>query len=204
MNKFSNRSRGRPEGSIFNSYYTMAWGRWATPFPGLLHFTLDTYFIMLSVKQGGIKFHFLSLWYDSTWDWTLVSQAIGEHSTTRPIAWLVQSHVESYQRLKKWYLIPPCLILSIIRLGSRVKWNNPGNGVAPSPTPRCSSYWKGSLRSSTLLISNYMVLSNNYYLIVICLPLYDYMITVNNDNFKWLFLIQNLHTVIYWLVGYFA
>ena len=35
---------------------------------------------MLSVKQGGIKNHFLSLWYDSTWDWTKVSQAIGEHS----------------------------------------------------------------------------------------------------------------------------
>ena len=39
-----------------------------TPFPGLLHFTLDPYFIMLSVKQGGIKYYFLSLWYDSTWD----------------------------------------------------------------------------------------------------------------------------------------
>ena len=28
----------------------------ATPFPGLLHFTLDPYFIMLSVKQGSIKY----------------------------------------------------------------------------------------------------------------------------------------------------
>ena len=28
----------------------------------------------------------------------------------------------------------------------RVKWNNPGNGVTPFPTPWCSSYWKGSLR----------------------------------------------------------
>ena len=28
---------------------------------------------------------------------------------------------------------------------SRVKWSNPGKGVAPFPTPRCSSYWKGSL-----------------------------------------------------------
>ena len=35
---------------------------------------------MLSVKQGGIKYHFLSLWYDSTWDWTRVSWSIGEHS----------------------------------------------------------------------------------------------------------------------------
>ena len=35
---------------------------------------------MLSVKQGGVKYHFLSLWYDSTWDWTQVSQAIGKYS----------------------------------------------------------------------------------------------------------------------------
>ena len=40
----------------------------------------------------------------------------------------------------------PCLTLSIKRYGSRVKWSNPGKGVAPSPTPRCSSYRKGSLR----------------------------------------------------------
>ena len=42
----------------------------------------------------------------------------------------VQSQVKSYQSLKKWYLMPPCLTLSIIRWGSRVKWSNPGNGVA--------------------------------------------------------------------------
>ena len=36
---------------------------------------------MPSVKQGRNKYHFLSLLYDSTWDWTQVSQTIGEHST---------------------------------------------------------------------------------------------------------------------------
>ena len=36
---------------------------------------------MLSVKQGGIKYHFLSLSYDSTRDWTPVSQTIGEQVT---------------------------------------------------------------------------------------------------------------------------
>ena len=46
-------------------------------FPVLLHFTLDTYLVMLDAKQGSIEYHFLSLWYDSTWDWTPVSQAIG-------------------------------------------------------------------------------------------------------------------------------
>ena len=40
----------------------------------------------MSGKQGGIKFHFLSLWYDSTWDWTSVFRAVGEHSTTKPMA----------------------------------------------------------------------------------------------------------------------
>ena len=58
----------------------------------------------------------------------------------------VQSQVESYQRLKKWYLIPPCLTLSNVQYVSRVKWSNPGKGVALSSTLRCSSYRKGSLR----------------------------------------------------------
>ena len=49
------------------------------------------------------------------------------------------------KRLYKWYLIPPCLTLSNIKYLLRVKWDNPGNWVAPSSTPRCSSYWKGSL-----------------------------------------------------------
>ena len=59
-------------------------------------------------------------------------------------AW-VQSQVASYQRLLKWYLIPPCLTLSNIKYVSRVKWSNPGKGVVLFPTPRCYSYWKGSL-----------------------------------------------------------
>ena len=60
----------------------------------------------------------------------------------------VQSHVESYQRLKKWYLMLPCLTLSIIRDVSRVKWNNPGNGVAPfvvgafgSPSTKVANFY---------------------------------------------------------------
>ena len=39
-----------------------------------------------NAEQGGIKYHvfflfFFSLWYDLTWDWTLVFWAIGKHST---------------------------------------------------------------------------------------------------------------------------
>ena len=39
--------------------------------------------ILLSVKQGGIKYYFKSFWYDATWDWTQVSWTIGEHSTRK-------------------------------------------------------------------------------------------------------------------------
>ena len=48
-------------------------------------FTLDPYLKMLSVQQGGIKYRFLSLSYDTTRDWIPVSRAIGEHSI-RPMA----------------------------------------------------------------------------------------------------------------------
>ena len=53
----------------------------ATSFTGLLHFTLDPFLIILSVKKRLIKYHFWSLWYDSTWDWTPVSRILGEHFT---------------------------------------------------------------------------------------------------------------------------
>ena len=33
-------------------------GEGATPFPGWLHFALNTHLILLSVKQGDIKDHF--------------------------------------------------------------------------------------------------------------------------------------------------
>ena len=53
----------------------------------------------------------------------------------------VQLQVKLYQRLKNWYLMPPCLTLSIIRYASRIKWNNPvvlaiekGTFVWPSTT----------------------------------------------------------------------
>ena len=45
----------------------------------------------------------------------------------------------------KMVLDTSLLNTSNIRYVSRVKWSNPGKGVAPSPTPQCSSNWKGSL-----------------------------------------------------------
>ena len=39
------------------------------------------YLIMLSVKEGDIKYYFLSQWYATIWDWNPVSRAINEEST---------------------------------------------------------------------------------------------------------------------------
>ena len=80
----------------------------------------------------------------------------------------VQCQVELYQRLKKYYLMPPCLTLSIIRYRSRVKWSNPGKGVAPFLTPWCSSYRKGSLQvtlnySSQLYLPNACNFQTNFF-----------------------------------------
>ena len=73
-------------------------------------------------------------------------------------AW-VQSQVESYQRLKKWYLMPPCLTLSIIRYGSRVKWSNPRKGVGKGATPSLHlgvvAIEKGALGSPSTMVANF-------------------------------------------------
>ena len=64
----SNTYSSRPELRVTQRLpfqYLLHWGvgEGATPFPGLLHFTLDPYLIMLSAKQGGIKYH----WVFMTW-----------------------------------------------------------------------------------------------------------------------------------------
>ena len=61
--KVSNRSRGWPEGS-FSIVTTPRCRGGRYSFPWIVHFTLDPSHIMLRVKQGSIKYHFLSLWYD--------------------------------------------------------------------------------------------------------------------------------------------
>ena len=70
--KVGYHSRWWPEGSLFNTVVSER----------ALLYSLDCSTLPLYsylIIQGGIKYHFLSLWYDSTWDWALVSWAIGEH-----------------------------------------------------------------------------------------------------------------------------
>ena len=62
----------------FSIATTSRWREGATPFPGLLHFTLVTYLIMLSKEVSSTIFKVFGM---TLWDWTQVSQTIGEHST---------------------------------------------------------------------------------------------------------------------------
>ena len=74
----------------------------------------------------------------------------------------VQSQVKSYQRLNKWYLIPPCLTLSIIRYESRVKWSNPRKGVAPSPKHLgVVAIEKGAFGSPSRTVANFTYFTAN-------------------------------------------
>ena len=56
-------------------------GNGGTHLPGLLHFTLDRHLLMQSFKQGGIKNHFWVFGMTRPGNKTLVSPAIGKHTT---------------------------------------------------------------------------------------------------------------------------
>ena len=59
--------KGDPKGSFTIATILRYRGK-CYSFLWIAQLTLDPYHIMLSVKQGGSKYCFLSLWYDSTWD----------------------------------------------------------------------------------------------------------------------------------------
>ena len=85
-------------------------------FPWIPPLTLDPNLIMLSVKQGGIKYHFLSLWYDSTRDWTLVYQntliimPIGQCLIYLYIFTYLgrNTHWDAKSNLRGWHYIKSC------------------------------------------------------------------------------------------------
>ena len=49
------------------------------------------------LSGGGVKYHFLSLWYDSTWDWTPVSCAISEHLISVSLCYQVEIKLAGFR-----------------------------------------------------------------------------------------------------------
>ena len=73
-----------PEGSLFNSYYTEVLGRVLLlslncSTLNLIHTYIHTYLILWVLSKEVSSTIFLSLWYDSSWEWTLVAWVIGKH-----------------------------------------------------------------------------------------------------------------------------
>ena len=103
--------------------------------------------------------------------------------------------------LKKWYLMPPCLTLSIIGYGSRIKWSNSGKGVPGVVASEKGAFGSPStrLRSPTynlhFVISAFMLaLSSCLHLtaaegVEFCpLPVYDGREKLHNSLFIVLFI----------------
>ena len=103
------------------------------------------------------------------------------------------------QKAQKWYLMLSYLTLSIIRYGSRVKWSNPGNRVAPPYTPvqqlpKRESSGHPRLRSPPLLftfrvlyiINNlyFSVKYKNIYLFIIFIQFFCNIQSKNRKNWK--------------------
>ena len=68
-------------------------------------------------------------------------------------------------KTQKWYLMPPCLILIIIRYGSRVKWSNTGTGVVSSPKllSKKEAFGSPSTKIANFLLT-YMIFLYKYWL----------------------------------------
>ena len=85
----------------------------------------------------------------------------------------IQSQVESYQRLKIWYLM---LNTQHYKVRIKVNWSNSGNGLVPSPRPQCSAIEKGAFWSPSTKVTNF-----NFYLYIFIyayIYLYTYIFRV--------------------------
>ena len=58
-------------------------------------------------------------------------------------------------KTQNWYLMPPCLTLSILRYGSRVKWSNLEKGVAPPQHLVVVAIENGAFRSLSTTVANF-------------------------------------------------
>ena len=120
-------------------------------FPGLLHFTLDAYLIMLSVKQGSIKYHFWSLWYDS-----IEPRSPGPLANTLLAHWLSGRMFangpgdrgsifgRAIPKTQKVVLDTSLFNTQHYKVGIKSKVERSKERSTPSPIPRSSSYWKGN------------------------------------------------------------
>ena len=115
----------------------------------------------------------------------------------------VQSQVESYQRLKKQYLMPVCLTLNnIIRYGSRVSWTVQGMELCPPLHLDVISLEKGAFVShSTTVCQLTYLMRENFWVII-----FFYQIKQSSPTFcpfqfwvKLLWGVWNAWLILHWI-----
>ena len=104
-------------------------------------------FFHIALKFFKLYFFFLGFKYQIRL-FTLLYSSIGQMSRvfTNDPADQVSISGQVIPKTQKMVLDATLLNTQYYKVRIKVKWSNPGNGVAPSPTPWCSSYWKESLQ----------------------------------------------------------
>ena len=117
-------------------------------FPWIAQLTLDPYFVMLSVKQGGVKYH--------SWVFGMTRAGIESRSPGALVNTLtiVLTDGPGNRVSVPGWVIPKTQKMALeaslfntqhYKLWIKGKWNNTRKGVAHYPILRSCSYWKGSL-----------------------------------------------------------
>ena len=113
----------------------------ASPKWGIFHLMKRLKFLNSEEKKVPLHCHNQHL-FCSRMIVTVILQSMDQITLLKYYYWF--NPRSSHTKDSKMLLDAPWL--NTLHYKVRVKWNNPGNGIAPFPTPQCSRYWKGSLR----------------------------------------------------------
>ena len=91
-----------------------------------------------------------------------------------PMVWGNWSSIPGWDIPKTQYMVLDASLFNTqhYKVWIKSKWSNPGKRVVFSPTPQCSSYWKGSYRVAfdyclTIMMEllNFLCLSDRYFVV---------------------------------------
>ena len=83
---------------VVSVFYSPSW-------LGKLHFSLDTYLLMLSVKQVGISWQILSLWYD----WPVIKSRFSAPFANTLPTWPIYIYIYRERSIGRWVCVCVCV-----------------------------------------------------------------------------------------------
>ena len=161
----------------------------ATLFPGLVHFAFDSYLLMMSVKQGRIKYHFRVFGISG-----LVIEPLSSKSLANPLEYtyiqfilISIHHIAMYKNYDITLEIKRLFIISFFFIASTFFTSASDNGL--SLEFRVTSSLFKSLQVSRTLLSTLTDLKNAVVSIVSILPLISnsscFFPSLPHTNYNW-------------------